>query len=355
MITMTDIAKKAGVGRSAVSYVLNGSQSETVRVSEATRQRILETALEMGYRPNELARSVRSGKTRMIGYLIMEPEYEPHWNTLVGALSEAEALGLTIKVFSVTNANLAERVRQCIELRLGGIIVRVIPEKSVIFEEARRARTPVVSVDEAIAQPFGATITSDDAVGCKAAIEHLRHLGHSRIGFVSSGFPQMFGGGGDIGTAREHLFRLEMQAQGLHLPKDYVAYETMSVYGAGSEGTENTRSAVDATLALLSHPQGRPTAIFCWRDETAMVVMGACKEQGLRVPQDISVVGFSNISTAKFADPPLSTVRSPWKEMGRIAMREVSQRMSEEFSPNPTTRLVASSFVARKSTGPVPT
>jgi LacI family transcriptional regulator len=354
MITMTDIANKAGVARSTVSHVLNDSQSESVRVSEATRQRILKAASELGYRPNELARAVRSGKTRMIGYLIMEPNYEPHWNTLVGALAEAEVLGFTLKVFSVTKETLAERVRQCVELRLGGIIVRVIPDKSPIFEEANAARIPVVTVDEGIVQPFGVTIASDDAIGCKAAITHLKHFGHSRIGFISSGFPQMYHGEGDIGTAREKMFRLEMQAQNLEVPEGYVTHETMSVYGLLSEADDNQLSATQAIQALLSHPQGRPTAIFCWRDETAMVALRVCKQQGLRVPDDISIIGFSNISAAKFADPPLSTVNSPWEEMGRLAMREVCQRTAEEFDPSPVTRLVASSFVARESTGPAP-
>ncbi len=355
MITMSDIATKAGVSRSAVSHVLNDRQGENIRIPDATRQRILETATEMGYRPNQLARSVASGKTRMIGYLVSEPHYEPYWNTIVGALAEAEELGFTLKVLSVTGETLAHRVQQCIELRLGGIIVRVIGNKALLFEEANRAQIPIVTVDEGTLQPFGANVIADDAPGCRAAIEHLTQLGHTRIAFISSGFFQFGNGAKDIGSAREELFRREMGARGLSVPDGYVTHETMAVFGLGTERADNVQSPIEATQKLLAHPQGRPTAIVCWRDETAMCAIRACRGQGLRVPEDISVVGFSDLSTARFFDPPLSTVRSPWDALGRMAMRQVYHRMSQEFTSDPTTHFVASSFVARGSTGAAPT
>lgn len=355
MITMTDIANKAGVSRSAVSHVLKDRGYNSIRIPEATRQRIIEAAAEMGYRPNQLARSVASGKTRMIGYLVAEPHYEPYWSTVVGALAEAEELGFTLKVLSVNDDTLAERVRQCIELRLGGIIVRVIGDKSLIFEEALRAQIPVVTVDEGIEQQFGVSIVPDDGTGCKLAVEHLIQLGHTRIGFISSGFPLLFGNVlGDIGTARERLFRLAMQEYGLDVPDGYVTNDIMQVF-AIHESPDYKESVLAATHQLLSHPQGRPTAIVCWRDETAMVAVRVCRQAGLRVPEDISVVGFSDINAARFFDPPLSTVKSPWEEMGRLAMRQVTQRMNEEFTTEPSTHLVKTSFVARESTGLAPT
>lgn len=354
MITMTDIAAKAGVSRATVSHVLSDYQGKSVRIPEATRQRILETAAEMGYRPNQLARSVVSGKTRMIGYLVQEPNYEPYWSTILGALAEAEESGFTLKVLSATEATLAERVRQCVEFRLSGLIVRVISDKSVIFEETNRAQIPVVTVDEGVSQPFGVNVAADDIPGIRAVIEHLVYLGHTRIGFIGSGFPRLAGDIGDIGTARERLFRLEMQAHGLDVLEGYVTYDIMAVFGSGIDLQGNSQSAIEATKALLAHPQGRPTAIFCWRDETAMVAVHACRAQGLRVPQDVSIVGFSDISTARFFDPPLSTVKSPWESIGRMAMRQLSLRMNEDYSSEPTTHLVETSFVARQSTGRAP-
>jgi LacI family transcriptional regulator len=265
MITMADVAQKAGVARSTASHVLSQRHGENVRIPEATRQRVLEAAYELGYRPNALARSVRSGNTRMIGYLVDEPRYEPYWKIMVGALEAGEELRLTLKLLSVSGHTLAERVRQCTELRLGGIIARVSGDKSVLFEEANHARMPVVMVDEGIPQPFGARIASDDSVRIGRALEHLTQLGHRNIAFIGSGFPTIFPTEErtrDIGTAREELFRREMEARGLDLPEGYVTHDTVMVYSSEAEAGIDDASARAATDALLSHPAGRPSAAF---------------------------------------------------------------------------------------------
>lgn len=354
MVTMTDIATKAGVSRTAVSHVLGDRQQENIRIPDGTRQRILDVAHDLGYRPNELARAVASGRSRMIGYLVEEPRYEPYWNTIVGALGEAEELGFTMKVLSVTRATLAERVRQCIELRLGGLIVRINNDKDLIFEEASRAKVPVVTVDESVSQPFGSRVAADDAPGCHGVIDHLMQLGHKRIGFISSGFPQLNHSAGDIGSVREGLFRREMAARGLAIPNGFITREVVTIYGNADQQTIDDASAVAAVDELLSHPVACPTAIFCWRDETALLAMRRCRQRGLRVPEDISVIGFSDISAARLCDPPLSTVKSPWEKMGRTAMQQLTARMDEEFSPAPRAYLVPSEFVARQSSGPAP-
>lgn len=357
MTTMSDVARRAGVSRSTVSHVLSKHLGENVRIPDGTRQRVLEAARELGYRPNALARSVRSGKTRMIGYLVDEPRYEPYWNIMVGALEAAEELGFTLKILSVSHPALADRVRQCTELRLSGIIARLAGSKRLLFEEANHAQIPVVTVDEGIPQLFGTRITSDDAPGIGYVLDHLTHFGHRKIGFISSGFPRLNPARkdpGDIGTAREELFRQEMAARGLPLPEGYVTHDTVMVFGCKAEVTIDSSSAQAATNALLHHPRGRPTAIVCWRDETALFAIRECHRQGLRVPEDISVVGFSDISAARLCEPPLSTVKTPWEAMGRLAIQELVQRVDRKFDPAPTTHLVPTSFIARDTSGPAP-
>lgn len=357
MITMSDVARKASVSRSTVSHVLSESLGETVRIPDSTRQRVLEVARELGYRPNALARSVRSGKTRMIGYLVDEPRYEPYWTIMVGALEAADALCFTLKLLSVSGHTLADRVRQCTELRLGGIVARVAGDKSLLFEETNHAQIPVVTVDEGIPQPFGTRVSSDDAPGIVGALEHLRQLGHHKIGFISSGFPKLDPSArdpGDVGTARELLFRQAMAAGGLHLPAGYVTEETTMVFGCMTNVAIDSASAQAATNALLQHPAGRPTAILCWRDETALFAIRECHRQGLRVPEDISVVGFSDISAARLCELPLSTVKMPWEAIGHLAIQQLAQHIEEAFDPMPTTHLVPTTFIARATSGPAP-
>ncbi|MBV9848946.1 MAG: LacI family DNA-binding transcriptional regulator [Armatimonadetes bacterium] len=352
MITMSEVARRAGVARSTVSHVLSARHGGNVRIPEATRQRVLQAARELGYRPNALARSVRTGKSRMIGYLVDDPRYEPYWNTIIGALGEAEREGFTLKLLSVTDETLEQRIEQCIELRLSGLIVRVSQDKRPLFEEADRAGIPVVTVDESDPQPFGLRVAADDALGIREALAHLAGLGHHRIAFISSGFhrqrdPQRT-------PPREAMFRAEMAARGLDVPEGRVTYETMLVYGREAGIGLGASTVLAATDALLEHPDGRPTAIFCWRDETALVALRACRLQGLRVPEDISVVGFSDIIAARLSDPPLTTCQSPWEEMGRTAMRRLIHAQGEEFNPSPRAILIPSGLAVRQSSGPNP-
>jgi LacI family transcriptional regulator len=116
----------------------------------------------------------------------------------------------------------------------------------------------------------------------------------------------------------------------------------------------DTSTVLKATNALLDHPAGRPTAIFCWRDETALITIRGCRLRGLRVPEDISVVGFSNINASRLSDPPLSTCMSPWDEMGRTAMQQLVRVLGGEFDPSPQTILIPSGLIVRQSSGPVP-
>ncbi|HEX5323972.1 MAG TPA: LacI family DNA-binding transcriptional regulator [Capsulimonadaceae bacterium] len=346
---MVSIAARLGLSRATVAHVLNGRATEQ-RIRPETQSRVLDMARELGYRPNALARSVRSGKSRMIGYLVSEPRYEPYWNTLIGALAEAEHEGFTLKVLSASCETFADRIRQCIELRLGGLIVRVDLDKSALFTEASRAGIPVVTVDEGVPQPYGIRVSAADALGCKAAISHLVELGHCKIGFVSSGF----GGPSPQNVPpREALFLQEMASRKLDVLAGYVTRETMLVYGHGSKAVHDTATGLAATDALLDHAAGQPTAIFCWRDEAALVAIQACHRRGLRVPENVSIVGFSDISAAWLCDPPLTTCVSPWEEMGRTAVRQLVAAIGQEFDPSPREILIPSGLVIRKSSGPV--
>ncbi len=346
-VTAAKVAARAGLSRATVTHVLNGRAAE-MQIRPETQQRVLEAARELGYRANALARSVRTGKSGMIGYIVDDEHYEPYWHTLVGAMAEAEKEGFTLKVLSATSETFAERIRQCMELRLEGLLLRVVLDKRPLYEEANRAGMPVVTVDEWVAQPYGIRVSADDAVGCCEALTQLLDLGHSRIAFISSGFESQPTEGI---LAREGLFLREMDNRGLPVPKGYVSRERMEVYGRGANVVHDASTCVAATASLLDHPAGRPTAIFCWRDEAALVAIQACQRRGLRVPDDISIVGFSDLSAAWLSSPPLTTCASPWGEMGQTAMRELVKGLKEGFDPSPREIQIPSGLIIRESTG----
>ena len=355
MVTMDNIAQETGVSRTAVSLVLNGQYGDKIRIPEATRQRILDTAVAMGYRTNQLAKAMARGeRMRIFGYLVASPRYEPYWNTIISALEEAEKCGFSMKVFSSREGVLLQQVRQCIEMRLGGLIIRVDGNKTEALEEARRAQVPVVIVDEGVAPSFGTMVAADDRPGCEMAIDHLLKMGHRRIAFISSGFPDLTRGPHDIGSTREEVFRRQMVVRGVDVPEGYIAHETTMVYSSQEVKVVDDGSMERAVHSLLAHPLGAPTAVLCWRDETAIFAIAECRRQGLRVPDDISIVGFSDISAASLIDPPLSTVQSPWKGMGEMAVRQLVANFNTQNAAPTTSQTVASSFVVRRSTGPAP-
>ncbi len=349
-VTAAMVAAKAGLSRATVTHVLNGRAVE-MQIRPETQQRVLDAARELGYRANALARSVRTGKSGMIGYLVDDVHYEPYWHTLVGAMAAAEHEGFTLKVLSATAETFNERVRQCMELRLEGLMLRVVLDKRPLYEEVIRAGMAVATVDEWVPQPYGIRVSADDAVGCHEAVSHLAALGHTRIAFISSGFESQPTEGM---LNREGLFLREMALQGLEVREGYIARERMPVYGRGASVKHDSESGLTAAGNLLDHPAGRPTAIFCWRDEAALVAIQACQRRGLRVPRDISIVGFSDLSAAWLSSPPLTTCVSPWEEMGQTAMRELVNSLKTGFDPAPREIAVPSGLIVRGSTGSVP-
>jgi DNA-binding LacI/PurR family transcriptional regulator len=322
-----------------------------MQIRPETQQRVLDAARELGYRANALARSVRTGKSGMIGYVVDDVHYEPYWHTLVGAMAEAEKEGFTLKVLTATGETFMERIRQCMELRLEGLLLRLVLDKRPLFEEANRAGIAVVMVDDWVAQPYGTRVSADDRAGCNEAISHLAELGHRKIAFISTGFESQPMEGV---FHREGLYLKEMAARGFVVPDGYISRERMHVYGRGLRAEHNDASGLAAADALLDHPAGRPTAIFCWRDEAALVAIQACQRRGLRVPDDISIVGFSDLSAAWLSSPPLTTCMSPWEEMGQLAMRELVRSLKEGFDPSPRVIQIPSGLIIRESTGRVP-
>jgi LacI family transcriptional regulator len=308
MLTMTDVAREAGVSRSTVSFVLN-KRYEGVYISEETRQRVLSAASALGYRRNELARAVVTGKNRVLGFLACSPEAELVARMLAGALDEAEAQGYSIKVLRLQN-NVVDHatIERCAELRLAVVIALYLNENRLeyLHQEMARYGIPVATLDDSLPHPWGVRVISDDKQGCRLAIQHLVELGHRRIALIS--------GRADAGSAilREQGFREVMEEFGLPVPDGYIQH--------GNWACERTEVAA---RALLEHPAGRPTAVLCAGDLMAMVLMRVARRQGINVPEDLSVVGFDDIAAAEAADPPLTTVAQPFQEMGRLAVRRL--------------------------------
>ena len=343
---MSQMAEQLGLSRATVSMVLNGRTDAGARIPDETRERVLQLAEQMNYRTNSLARSVASGKSTMIGFLVRSDSYEPYWRTIVGAMEEGLAQGYTIKVIPAREDSLLGQLHHCAELRLAGLIARYDggPNRELIMEQCQRFEIPLAFVDDVAPHAYGARVFPDDALGCRLAIEHLRALGHTRIAYLSC-VHDAGATGTSILRLREQGFIAAMQAAGL--PADFIERDP-SAYPLDAE--VDVSGGLAATARLLDHADGAPTAIFAHVDHAAMTAIRAIRARGLRVPQDISVVGYSDFGLSRFFDPPLTTVVSPWNAMGHACVLQLLQRQNGSFAQTPNRQSLAPGFIVRAST-----
>ncbi len=338
MITISDVAAKAGVSRATVSYVLN-ERSTAVRISELTRQRVLSSASELGYRRNELARAVTTGKNRMLGFWVMQSNREPVVRVLSGAMKEADDNDYFIKMIGFDNGALdARTLERCAEWRLAGIMAIHAPENSIrdLYPQILATKIPFVMVDSQQNPSQCLNIAADSAGGMKAVVRHLAELGHRRIAFLGGQNESVDA----ISGARERAYRSTMHALGL---ENHILVENGD-WRAEFSDWENGVTAAAVRRLLTTSP--RPTAIACASDHMAMIVVRLATQRGLSVPRDLSITGFDDITVATLYNPPLTTVAQPFEEMGRSAVRHL---LHPGTNSNP---LLPARLIERGSTAP---
>lgn len=351
MLRMSDIAAKAGVSASTVSLVLN-DRHEAVRISEATRQRVLHAANEMGYRVNHQARSMRTANTRMVGIVGGDLCAEQVGCMLSGVLEEVNRQDYTLKILPAQSDECQRQmIRRASELRLMGVVgLHLSPRMVEEFHlEARNCNYPLVLLDTCDASTEVPQVVSDDESGVIAVLDHLTELGHERIAMVS--------GAGDsaLTLLREEAFHMDMARRGLAVPEGFLAR---------GDFTELLPS-LQAVRGLLNlSPLRRPTALFCAGDRIALAAMQVAQEMGIEVPRYLSVVGFADLSSAAFAAPALTTVHQPFRDMGRLAVRRLLEASADEklvpcdgelvSQRKGVFELLPTHFITRQTTGPAP-
>ncbi|GAA3143848.1 LacI family DNA-binding transcriptional regulator [Planomonospora alba] len=326
--TIRNVAERAGVSKSLVSLVLRGSP----HVSEHRRQAVLQAARELGYRPNAVARSLVEGRTHLVGALVADL-HNPFYAEFLDGLQESlhgDGLRLLIGNSQWDPAFEDEAVEAFLELRVDGLVLLGIPPTSETLIEAT-GYTPMVVVGERDIEIDGVdAVVDDDQLGARLAVDHLVGLGHRRIAHIE-------------GTRSCGRFRCEgyLVAMRRHALAPYIMVE---------QGEPTEEGGARAARSLLTRDP-RPTAIFASNDMVAMGVLAAAAELGLRVPEDLSVVGYDNTHLAGVPAISLTTVDQPRRAMGRSAAALLSDRIG---NPRKASRLrqVTPELVVRRSTGP---
>lgn len=340
MVTITDVAAHAGVSRTTVSYVLSAGEVSS-RISPQTRNRVMESVAELGYRRNALAHAVTTGQSRMLGFWVMQSNREPVVRVLAGAMREADANGYFIKMLGFDNQTAPDTiVQQCIEWRLSGLIAIHAPEELLnrVHPQIKSAHIPAIIVDSQQPPQGSIHIASDGADGISQVMDLLLKQGHRDIAFIA-GYPVP---SDRVSLRRESAYRQAMQNAGLE-------HQIRVHYG--SWNYESTAPTEAATRELLESAN-RPTAIVCVSDHTAMVVIRTAAQMGVRVPDELSVTGFDDVAVAALYNPPLTTVSQEFEAMGARAVQHLLRGENSELS-HYREELLPTQLVVRDSTAPL--
>ncbi|RJK96016.1 LacI family DNA-binding transcriptional regulator [Vallicoccus soli] len=330
-VTITEIARVAGVSVPTVSRVVNGRAD----VAPGTRERIEELLREHGYR-KRLPRPDGPAGSGLVDLVFNDLDSPWAVEIIRGVEDVAHAAGNGVVVSAIHRRTSSARqwLDNVSARATDGVIIVTSELAPSVHADLRRIHVPAVVVDPAGLPPLDVpTIGATNWAGGLSATQHLVGLGHRRIGFVTGPMQVL------CSRARLDGYRAGLESAGVAvdpaLVRDGDFYQD-SGFRAGEE------------LLDLADP---PTAVFASSDQMAFGVYEAVRRRGLRVPEDVSVVGFDDLALAAWASPPLTTVRQPLAEMGALAARTVLGLARGEQADNPRVEL-ATELVVRESTAP---
>ena len=318
MATLKDVARLAEVDPSTVSRVLRGDPSQAVRPD--TRDRIMAAAGSLRYRPNALARGLRTRRTDTIGLIIPSLENVGFSEVTHGIQAAAAAAGKLVVVIEsealdrFEEASMAEAYSRLItEGRVDGLIVAFATVDDHLVSQLADRGMPLVLVNRRTAGIHGSVVV-DDERGSDLAVAHLAELGHTRLGYIGIAAET------DTARRRERGFREAMARAGLPVRDAWIAVGSPTIAGG--------RQAAGALLSQAGSE--RPTGIFVASLLGAIGVLAELRDQGVPVPAGMSVIAFNDHALAEHLDPPLTTVRMPNFRMGEEAVRLLLEAIDGE-------------------------
>ncbi|MSU41724.1 MAG: LacI family transcriptional regulator [Pedosphaera sp.] len=335
MIRLKDIASFAGVSVMTVSKALRDEKD----ISVATKNRIRQIARETGYVPNSAARGLRVKSTRQFGLIISALTNPLHTRVMMAIEEQSHEMGYEV-IFAQTlnNAEREERViRRMLARRVDGLFIRPVyrhDPSAAIYDELRRQHVPTVILGHrALFCSEFPNVQTNDLAAATEATQHLIDLGHRRIAcFTGPIFAPW-------AQERWEGYRRAMLAANLEL-------DDRLVFHAGSTIEEGEAAALQ-----MIQESAEATAIIAANDLVAFGIANVLLDQGLRIPQDISLVGFGNVLNAKHFRVPLTTVRQPKYRRGIAAMETMMALLAGKLVES---KILTAELVLRKSTGPVP-
>lgn len=326
--TLRDVAREAGVSIKTVSRVVNGEPG----VSPATETRVIEAIEKLGYRPNELARSLQGRRSRTIGLVIADIS-NPFYAECVKAVEETARRHDYAVILCASDEDVdTERayVRLLAERRVEGLLLVPATDGQEYLERERAAGLPIVALDRPAEGVAVDAVVVENRAGTREAINHLIGHGHRRIAFV-----------GDA----KHLYTTQMRLKGYR-----EALKGAGLQEISRVGTRDAAAAAQATKDLLELPDP-PTAIFAMNNLITVGVLQALGRAGLSVPDDMAFIGFDDFELAAVLHPRLTLVRQPAAELGRRAADLVFERLTGRWTGRPRRLVSKTRLIVRESCG----
>lgn len=329
-VTIVEVAEKAGVSLGTVSRVLNND----AHVAPETRERVTAVVRELGYVANRQARGLKNSKTNTIGMVVPDLGTGYIGEIMMGVDAELAIHEFDLMLFTTHRAPIKEAnyVANMVQGMVDGILL-VLPRNPADYVGSLSQRNfPFVLIDhQGIGSPCPA-VGATNWHGAYTATEYLIKLGHTRIGFIT--------GSMDLGAAIDRLEGYKSALKTHHIPEDASLINYGSFYQ-----TDGYSGACE--MLELEHP---PTAIFASNDAMAMGAMDAVRSRGLRIPEDISIVGFDDIPQAEVVRPALTTVRQPLRQMGGLAAQMLIDKLKTPYAELGRIEL-PTELIVRASTG----
>ena len=327
-----DVAERAGVSVATVSHVLN----RTRYVAPQTEQRVLLAIRKLKYYKNVHAGRLARGSSEFFGLIISDIE-NPFFPKIIKSF-EAEAVKHRFDILLCTTNYDPDRtqmaVQKMIENRVRGVAVMTVSMDPAIARELKKSQIPVVFLELGLVERYISNIHINYAKGSSQTIEYLYKLGHRAFAFISGPRER------PSSLMYEQVFAEALQQLGLPAHQNVV-------------GNNKVEGGIAAVRTLLAQPHF-PTAIFCSNDMTAIGAVVALEEAGLRVPEDVSVVGTDDIEFARLARPSLTTIRIPREQLGKLAF-EVLDKMLRSSRRIGREHVLDTELVVRQSTASAPT
>lgn len=334
--TIEQIAKLCGVSVATVSRALNRPED----VSNETREKIRHVASELGYVPNAAARSLTKGRSRLIGLTVPDFKNPTFVDIARGAQAQADALGLTVAVFDCAGSPQREKsfFDVSVGFRFGGMLVIPLGDDDNEVDMLNRAGMSVVLIGRDTLSS-SAVVKADNVSGAYQAVTHLVKLNHRKIAFIA--------GPSGLSTSDERIegYRLAIAEHGIRFEEELIRTADFSIEGGY------------AAAQQLLHEVGREgfTALAGANDLIALGAIRQFEENGIAVPNDVSVVGFDDIQWLSHLKPALTTVKVPTYDMGVTALNLLWNALSGQAAGQLSKAMLPTTLVHRASTAPCAT